>query len=611
LGAAAALSGTVTFAQVGRGGSEWLTAYGDGQRTSWIRTDPKISLDTMSKPGFALQWTSRLDNQTRQQRGLAQGVTANGVTLFVPMSIVTGSSNNVYAIDNDTGYLVWQRQFEGALPAATAACPGGITSAGTRIVSLAPPSIAAPAAAGRGGRGVQGYRSLLGEPGEGVPVEGRAGGAGRGAAAPPVGVPGAAGAGRGAGRGAAGAGVPPAPGAPPAAAPGAARGGGGQGGRGAPQQPGIPGAPASLSNIGGLARPSGVAYVISGDGLLRVVGLPSGKDIQPPAPFVPANSRWSDPVAVGTMLYAATMGDCGGAPNAVWAIDLDSASKPVVSWRTNGGPVVGPVAITPSGTLIAAIGAGQTTADGKANAIVALDSKTLQLRDWYTHPTAEFVTGPMVFSHNDTEIVAAATRDGRILLLDAASLGGADHATPMYASPPVTGTGASLAGNLATWQQATITPAPAGAPATAATVTAGHRWILAPISGRATAGAPATNGAAAAGSVLALRLTQGADGAIALEPGWSSHNLTTPATPITVNGVVFALSTGRPATTAGRTAPAVLYAYDGATGKALWNSRQSMSAFASPGSFWSAMGQMYVGTNDGTLYAFGFLDERR
>jgi hypothetical protein len=33
---------------------------------------------------------------------------ASGVTLFVPMSIVTGSSNNVYGIDNDTGYVVWQ-----------------------------------------------------------------------------------------------------------------------------------------------------------------------------------------------------------------------------------------------------------------------------------------------------------------------------------------------------------------------------------------------------------------------------------------------------------------------------------------------------------------------
>src|ERR1051326_531580 len=104
---AAALAGGVLFAQTRGGGSEWLTAGGDAQRTSWIRTDAAISVATMSKPGFELQWKATLDNQPRGSNGLAQGVTANGVTLFIPMSVVTGSSNNVYAIDNDTGYTVW------------------------------------------------------------------------------------------------------------------------------------------------------------------------------------------------------------------------------------------------------------------------------------------------------------------------------------------------------------------------------------------------------------------------------------------------------------------------------------------------------------------------
>ena len=81
----------------------------------------------LSKPGFELQWKSKLDNQPRGAHGLAQGVTASGVTLFVPMSVVAGSSNNVYGIDNDLGYVVWQRHFDAALPAATAACAGGIT----------------------------------------------------------------------------------------------------------------------------------------------------------------------------------------------------------------------------------------------------------------------------------------------------------------------------------------------------------------------------------------------------------------------------------------------------------------------------------------------------
>ena len=75
--------------------------------------------------------------------------------------------------------------------------------------------------------------------------------------------------------------------------------------------------------------------------MLHVLGLASGKDVQGPAQFLPANASWSAPVAVGTSIYAATAGRCGGAPGGVWAIDLDSDAKPVVSWKTNGGEVVG------------------------------------------------------------------------------------------------------------------------------------------------------------------------------------------------------------------------------------------------------------------------------
>jgi hypothetical protein len=100
-------------------------------------------------------------------------------------------------------------------------------------------------------------------------------------------------------------------------------------------------------------------------------------------------------------------------------------------------------------------------------------------------------------------------------------------------------------------------------------------------------------------------------GALSLEPGWVSHNLSSPATPLIVNGVVFTLATGRPSTSDGRGTPAVLHAYDGATGKRFWTSNKSMTTFASPGSLWTGLGQIYVGAHDGTLYAFGFNDERR
>lgn len=594
------------YAQVGRGGSEWLTARGDAQCTSWIRTDPDISVQSMSKPGFDLQWKTKLDNANRQTYAISQGVSAPGVTLFVPMSLVTGSSNNVFAIDSDTGWVVWQRHFDAPLPPATASCPGGTPTAATRIVSVMPPPIAL-AAQGASGRGAPGYRSLLGEPDQGAPVELRGGGMGR-AGGPPA--PGRGSTSASGGRAAAGArasgaaarGADQRAGNPPAAGRVGARGGRG------PSEPPVPGAPADQFGGGGYGRPSGVVYAISSDGVLHVMGLMSGKDLQRPAPFVPANSQWSDPIAVNTTMYTSTSSACGTTPNAVWAIDLASDAKPVVSWKS-GGPIVGAIAFTTDGTLVVAVGPASasgsgSTSEAKANAIVALDAKTLQVKGWFSAPGIEFATGPTIFKHGNQEIIAAATKDGRVLLLDAASPGGPNHSTPLATAS----LGAAVAADaLATWQELTITPAApattsttapgagappfAPAPPTPPHVTLGTRWILAPVSG----------------SIVALKVGE-TGGRPTLEKGWTA-NVAVPATPIIVNGVVFAVDTGRQG--AAGAGDAILRAYAGASGKEFWNSGKSMTAAASPGSFWSAFGQVYVGTTDDTLYAFGFNDERR
>src|SRR3954469_25960851 len=185
---ACALTTTVAFGQIGRTGTQWLTALGNAQRTSSVAADDRISVQALSKPGFDLQWKTKLDNAPRGVHGPGQGVTATGVTIFIPMSLVTGSSNTIYGIDNDLGYVVWKRQFEGALPAVTAECPGGISAGATRIVPLIDTVAIRPPS--DPGRGSVGYRSLLGKPGEGVPVEGRAAGPGRSsdpAAAPAAG----------------------------------------------------------------------------------------------------------------------------------------------------------------------------------------------------------------------------------------------------------------------------------------------------------------------------------------------------------------------------------------------------------------------------------------
>jgi hypothetical protein len=644
---ACSLAGGVLWAQGRGGGSEWLTAGGDAQRTSWIRTDAAISVQSMSKPGFELQWKATLDNQARGSNGLAQGVTANGVTLFVPMSVVTGSSNNVYALDNDIGYTVWQRHFDAPLPAASAGCSGGITAAATRIVAAALPAPprAGGGGGGGGGRGPAGYRGAVSEPGDGAPVlSGRGGGPGRGAGPAPTGAAGGAASGTGAagagatGAGGAGAGagaattgsgvaaVPP----DPARAGGAGAGAPGPTatppGRGAAAgNAGIPGAAGGGGVGSGFGRPAGVVYVVASDGMLHVLGLASGKDLQKPAVFLPPNARWSDPIAVGETMFAATSQNCGGAPNGIWAIDLAGENKSVTSWTTNGGGILGPLAVAADGTLIAAIGPGPVTPGGYTNAIVALDPKTLHVKDWFTSPTVELASSPLFFRHNDKDIVATVTRDGRVVLLDATSLGGVDHATPLFASRALSARPAAAPEALATWQEmlpAPNVPAAAGAPLPAPAVQPGRRWLLMPIEGRLTPDGmwPPAAGAITTGAIVALEVVDDG-GKLSLRPDWVSRDLTSPATPIIVNGVVFAVAKGKAATPASGTAtamdaarsatPAVLYAMKAADGKDLWNSGATITSYAAGRSFWSASGQVYVGAFDGTVYAFGFPMERK
>ena len=69
-----------------------------------------------------------------------------------------------------------------------------------------------------------------------------------------------------------------------------------------------------------------------------------------------------------------------------------------------------------------------------------------------------------------------------------------------------------------------------------------------------------------------------------------------------VNGVAFAAS-------GPSNAPAALYALHGATGKARWNSEKTITSPLSGRSFWVGSGHVFVGTRDGTVYAFGFAME--
>jgi outer membrane protein assembly factor BamB len=104
-------------------------------------------------------------------------------------------------------------------------------------------------------------------------------------------------------------------------------------------------------------------------------------------------------------------------------------------------------------------------------------------------------------------------------------------------------------------------------------------------------------------------------GRLALQKRWESPALVSPLTPVVVNGVVFALSsgelrTGDVARTVKGSRRAVLYALDGATGNQLWNSGDTITGFVHSGALAAGGTRVYLATYDGTQYAFGFPIER-
>jgi len=501
----------------GRGGGGWLAPRGDAQRSGSIKEDALLSPETMARPGFELQWKHKLENSQRRIGTLTAGVSGNGGGLNPAPVVMADSGNNIYGVEVDTGGSVWTRHFEASTAGGTASCPAGLTAAPVRSTTL---TQAATGSAGARGMGRGPYLSGVGTPGQGVPPELMEGG---------MGGPGSGG-----------------------------RGPGGFGGPGGPGAPGGPGrAPGPPPGFGGGARGAvQTAYVITSDGLVHTLGVHEGKETKKSARFLPAGASVSDVIAINDVVYASTTNSCGGADKGVWSIDLASEAPVAHEWKAGSAPVAG-FAFSRAGTLYV------TTGDR----LIALDSKALVEKESRTAEGAAFATGPVVFTYHEHELIAAMSKDGRILLFSADQLGpltsSAATNTSKTWSPPA----------LAIWEDDDH-----------------NRYLVAPA-------------ASAKGTIITFKLT-GNPSKPELQQLWTAGDLGTPSAPIVVNGVVFALSTGTAAS------PAVLYAFNGASGTELWNSGKAISAYVQSTPIWSSNAQVYVATHDGTLYAFGFAMDR-
>ncbi|HLG99863.1 MAG TPA: hypothetical protein VKX49_26375 [Bryobacteraceae bacterium] len=345
--------------------------------------------------------------------------------------------------------------------------------------------------------------------------------------------------------------------------------GGGLGGRASPARSDVspPGqgavtVPAAMARISALAnapapqrafrpRLPAVIHLVTGDGKLHSLYISNGMESGTPLDFVPPNTGTQGLIVLARVAYAAT-GNCGGAPSGIWSLDLDS--KEASHWQPAAGAIAGSAgpAFGPDDTLYAATSAGQ---------LVSLAARGLNILNTYATGGAAFTSSPVVFPYKGRTLVAAASSDKKIHLIDTASFSGT--ANPVYGGQGFAPTA------LAAWQDLD-----------------GVRWIL------AADGSPR-------GAIAAWRVIDRND-AMTVEPGWRSAEMLNPQTPAIISGVVFALSGGN------QSSPAVLYALDGLTGRKLWESGQSITSFVQTGGVSGEAGQVYLETYDGTLYAFGY-----
>jgi outer membrane protein assembly factor BamB len=355
-------------------------------------------------------------------------------------------------------------------------------------------------------------------------------------------------------------------------------------------------APARAAGPAPAAAPSPtlpqVVYALSSDGQLHTLGPYSGKDVARPVAFLPQNAHAADLIALNNVVYTTTMNGCGSVPDAVWALDLTGGSTAVKTtavktWSSEGGSPAGEPAFGSDGTLYVSLGARTTAGNGGyANAVVALDPRGLTIKDWFTLQGVEFVTAPMVLNTGGREVVAAATRDGSIVLLDAASLGGPTHGTALSRSVASSERTVFVPSGLTTWVDSTGTP-----------------WVAIPT----------------ATTITAMKVAS-VNGAPTLQAGWTSRPMRAPLSPVIVNGVAFVVSSGEylplvgatlsAADRARQSVAAVLYALDAATGRELWNSGSTITSFVHGPAVWPGIGQIHVAAYDNTVYAFGFPIER-
>lgn len=496
--------------------ADWLTDGGNLERTAWQQNE-KI-LTTANVKNMKLLWKTKLDNQPRQMHNLLPVLIIGRVNTSggpKQMVIATGVTDNIYALDAETGAILWKHHFEtswtpppGGGRGAGILCPGGITA---------------------------------------TPVVG------------PTDTPG-----------------------------------------------------------------KYTIYAAAWDGTLRRLNAADGKEIAPPAKFMPPNGK---PYALSlreNIIYTHTAQGCGGNPNMVYTYDL--VTDKVGSWGPAGGGMWGRTgpAISSTGVMYTGTGDGRWDPENGVfgNGIIGVkqnpQTKAVELVDYYGPSNAEWLfkrdldmqVTPAIFKYKGKELMVDAGKECVVYLMDTESIGGDDHRTPLHRTPlicneEVNFASAGIWGSMASWEDAK-----------------GTRWVLTPFWGpkHSKWKAPIEYGPVKWGAIAAFKVEEKA-GKWTLAPAWLSRDMNRAEPPVIANGIIFAYGSGEDTDQArfdiglaynhdakyriAGSHKAVLYALDAQTGKELWNSGDQIASWSHWGGLSIANGRVYINTFDGMQYCFG------
>jgi outer membrane protein assembly factor BamB len=388
-----------------------------------------------------------------------------------------------------------------------------------------------------------------------------------------------------------------------------------------------------------------IVYTIARDGKLYGLDMASGAVKFGPFQFIPAFAKpWSLNLYDG-VVYTSTSQACGGDRSGIYAMNVNDVMRPVVRQLLirkgfGGGMWDRGGVVIDKNRLYTSTGDGgfAPEAGDYGSSFVAVKLENFQVLDYFTPSNWRDINkydldlpsgGLVAFRYEQDDLIAGGGKEAVLYLLSEKSLGGNDHDTPLYLTPPLANDNKELE-QKGMW----------GSPAVWLDPETKETWLYVTIWGPLSKGAPQfllTNGDVPHGCIMAFHvLRDSKTHKPSLQPAWISPDFNLPDPPIVTNGVLFAVSTGENPqqqhvqgilhyksveewkknllTTEERgmgTHPAVLYALDAKTGKLLYQSGDAMQSWVHFSGLATSNGRVYAVDHGSRVYCFGLKDQAK